>query len=54
MEQRRLFCKCARQLTVPRSYDNENRMREHRNGSTVTTYAYQYDGMKRPEAVGQS
>jgi YD repeat-containing protein len=36
------------------SYDNENRLREHRNGSTITTFAYQYDGMKRTESTGAS
>jgi YD repeat-containing protein len=37
---------------VTMSYDNENRLRVHQSGSTVTTYACQYDGMKRTEAVG--
>lgn len=34
------------------SYDNENRLRGHANAATITTYAYQYDGMKRTESVG--
>jgi RHS repeat-associated protein len=36
------------------TYDNENRLKVHVNGAVLTTYAYQYDGMKRTESVGSS
>lgn len=39
---------------ITRHDSRGNRLRVHSSGSTVTTCAYQYDGMKRTEATGTS